>query len=96
MSNLPKPTLYASEIITKGGGIWMGCDDEDIVRRSHTPGETGTEVKAFYTEEQMLEYGSIRSVLPTFASTPNAVHVPGYGWVDVKAVRAIEYIYGIK
>lgn len=41
-----KPFIYVHELIENSGGIWIGCPSEDVVRKSHTEGETGEEVIA--------------------------------------------------
>lgn len=62
---LPAPRLYCHELIENKqlnptladmDGIWLGCNDLNVVQRSHTPGETGEEILALYTAEQMQTY----------------------------------------
>lgn len=52
---LPEPDLYARELIANGGGIWLGCHDKRVCEQAHDPGETGEEVRGYYTTEQVLE-----------------------------------------
>lgn len=53
---LPEANLYAHELLSNGGGIWLACASESIVRQAHDPGETGEEIRALFTAEQMREY----------------------------------------
>lgn len=36
--------IYAHELLDVGGGVWLGCPEEESVRKAHIPGETGDEV----------------------------------------------------
>lgn len=56
-----KPFIYTHELIDNKAGIWIGCNDEQAVRDSHTEGETGTEVVALYKRpvELTVWYGSM-------------------------------------
>lgn len=53
--DLGKPFIYAHELLKNPGGIWLGCDDKNIVEQAHIEGETGSVIVALYTEEQVLE-----------------------------------------
>jgi hypothetical protein len=39
-----KPFIYVHELLENGGGIWLGCDDEAVVRSAYDKGEIGEEV----------------------------------------------------
>ena len=43
-----KPFIYAHELLSNGGGVWLGCDSEEITLAAHIDGETGEEVIALY------------------------------------------------
>jgi hypothetical protein len=58
---LPEANLYAHELLSNGGGIWLACSSEAILRQTHDPDETGDEVRALYTADQMRAY---RAALP--------------------------------
>lgn len=47
------PSLYAHELLANGGGIWLACASEAILRRAHDDGETGEEIRALFTSEQL-------------------------------------------
>jgi hypothetical protein len=57
---LPAPGLFAHELITNGGGIYLGCNSRSICEQAHTPGETSEEISEFYTAEQLRSYGDAR------------------------------------
>lgn len=40
-----KPTLYAHELLGKGG-IWLACDSEEDMVNSYVEGKTGKEILA--------------------------------------------------
>jgi len=40
--------MYFHELIANRGGVWIGCDDRTVLEKSHTPGETGEEIKTLY------------------------------------------------
>jgi hypothetical protein len=42
----PEVFLHVHELLSNSAGIWLGCADEDIVRKSHDEGETGTDIVA--------------------------------------------------
>lgn len=42
----PEVFLHVHELIGNGGGIWLGCSDEETVRKGYDEGETGTEIVA--------------------------------------------------
>lgn len=42
----PEVFIHVHELIENGGGIWMGSPDAEVVVKSRTEGETGTEVIA--------------------------------------------------
>jgi len=42
----PEVFIHVHELIENGGGIWMGSPDAEVVIKSRTEGETGTEVFA--------------------------------------------------
>lgn len=48
---LPPPDLYAQELIANGSGVWLGCVEAGICERAHTPGETGEEIRHYYTAD---------------------------------------------
>lgn len=48
------PFAYLHELIGNGG-VWFGCNDKDVVEHAHVEGETGKEIKAVYTKEQVVE-----------------------------------------
>lgn len=43
-----EPFIYAHELLDVGGGVWLGCLDEESMRKAHIPGQTGEEVIALY------------------------------------------------
>jgi len=42
----PEVFLHVHELLSNGGGVWLGNSSEDIVRKAHDEGETGEEVIA--------------------------------------------------
>lgn len=56
MPPLPLPFLYAQELITNGGGVWLGCVQKGICEQAHTPGETGEEVINLHKDEAVHTY----------------------------------------
>lgn len=42
----PEVFLHVHELLSNGGGVWLGNSSEEIVRQSHDEGETGEEVIA--------------------------------------------------
>lgn len=53
---LPEPDLYAHELILNGGGVWLGCHKKGICEQAYEEGETGEEVREYYTTQQVLDY----------------------------------------
>lgn len=53
---LQEPNMHAHELLSNDGGVWLGCKDKSVVERAHDPGETGEEVRALFTAEQMQAY----------------------------------------
>lgn len=51
MPKLPEPDLYVHELIGNNGGIFLGCDNLDVVKKSHTDGETGEEIITLFSEQ---------------------------------------------
>lgn len=45
---LPEPDLYAHELITNGGGVWLGVPEKGICEQAYAEGETGREVRRYY------------------------------------------------
>ncbi|XAI95213.1 hypothetical protein [Leptolyngbya phage Lbo-JY16] len=54
-----KPFIYAHELLSNGGGVWLGCDSEEITRTAHIDGETGEEVIALY---HVADYDALLSL----------------------------------
>jgi len=52
---MPKPFIYAHELIENKGGVWLGVAEKGICEQAHTPGETGEEVVALYTAQSLRE-----------------------------------------
>lgn len=45
---LPEPDLYAHELITNEGGVWLGVPEKGICEQAYAEGETGREVRRYY------------------------------------------------
>lgn len=60
MSTLPKPDLYAHELLTNGGGLWLATSEEGLCEKAHTPGETGETVIRLYTEKTVRNLVSLK------------------------------------
>lgn len=58
---LPEPTLYVHELLSNGGGIWLGCPEKDVVEKASDPGETGDVVLHMVTLEAARAYGDARA-----------------------------------
>ena len=50
---LPEPDLYAHELLDNGGGVWLGVDEKGICEQAHVEGETGEEIRIYYTEAKV-------------------------------------------
>lgn len=56
---MSKPFIYAHELISNGGGVWLGCDSEETTRLAHIDGKTGDEVIALY---KASDYDALQSL----------------------------------
>jgi len=54
--SLPVAFIHAHELLQNGGGIWFGTADKKVVEQSHDEGETGDEIKALFTADQLRTY----------------------------------------
>lgn len=56
-----KPFIYVHELLSNNAGVWIGCDDREIVEKSHVEGETGKDVIALYKRpfELAVWYGKM-------------------------------------
>jgi len=63
------PFIYVHELIENGGGIWLGCPSEDVVRQAYTEGETGKEVIALVkASEAEARIEELEAVLSKFVN----------------------------
>ena len=86
MPELPEPALYAHELILNGGGVWLGVPEKGICEQSYVEGETGEEIREFYTADQMRAYAlaALQSAQPAAAEYN--------GWYCAHCQRGVDAI----
>ena len=52
----PEVFLHVHELLSNGGGVWLGSSSEENVRKSHDEGETGADVIALVRLSDHREY----------------------------------------
>ena len=88
MPKLPEPDLYAHELISNEGGIFLGCANLDVVKQSHVDGETCEKINVLFSES------SVRAIQEEAYRAGMSAAVPA-GWKVVPVVPTQTMLYTV-